>query len=77
MTKTIEESRQFWAKVAKKNGWYKEPFYVQVWVNEEGEITDSVSHRDLTQDYVIQEVMQKCEECEQMHYAEEWCGWEE
>ena len=71
--KTIETQREFWAKIAKDNGWYKEPFYVQVWVNEEGEITDSVSHRDMTQDYIVQEVREECEECGEKHYATEWC----
>ena len=51
----LEEKRQFWAKVAQENGWYKEPFYVQVWVDEAGKVIDSVSHRDLTSDLVIQE----------------------
>lgn len=76
MARNIEDAREFWAKIAKDNGWYKEPFYVQIWVNEEGEITDSVSHRDMTQDYIVQEVREKCEECEQMHYDGEDCGWE-
>ena len=52
---TIEQCRQFWAKVAKENGWYKEPFFVQVWVDDNGNITDSVSHRGLNQDYVLNE----------------------
>lgn len=52
---TIEEHRKFWAKVAKENGWYKEPFYVQVWVDENGTITDSVSHRGMTDDIVAEE----------------------
>lgn len=52
---TIEQCRQFWAKVAKENGWYKEPFFVQVWVDDNGDITDSVSHQGLNQDYVLNE----------------------
>lgn len=48
----IEESRQFWAKIAKENGWYKEPFYVQVFVNSKKEIIDSVSHTGLTKDII-------------------------
>lgn len=52
---TIEQCRQFWAKIAKENGWYKEPFFVQVWVDDDGNITDSVSHRGLNQDYVLNE----------------------
>lgn len=52
---TIEEHREFWAKIARENGWYKEPFYVQVWVDSEGAITDSVSHRGMPQDIVVEE----------------------
>jgi len=52
---TVEDCRQFWAKVAQENGWYVEPFYVQVWVDSDGAITDSVSHKGMTQDVVIEE----------------------
>lgn len=51
----IEKHRAFWAKIAKANGWYTEPFYVQVWVDRDGNVTDSVSHIDLTKDIVIEE----------------------
>lgn len=52
---SIEEHRKFWADVAKKNDWYTEPFYVQVWVDADGDITDSVAHRAMTEDIVIEE----------------------
>ena len=52
---TIEQCRQFWANIAKENGWYKEPFFVQVWVDANGDIIDSVSHRDLPRDYILNE----------------------
>jgi len=52
---TIEQCRQFWAKIAKDNGWYKEPFFVQVWLDADGNVTDSVSHQGLTQDHVLNE----------------------
>jgi hypothetical protein len=52
---TIEQCRQFWAKIAKDNGWYKEPFFVQVWLDSDGNVTDSVSHQGLTQDHVLNE----------------------
>ena len=52
---TIEQCRQFWAKIAKENGWYKEPFFVQVWLDADGNVTDSVSHQGLTQDHVLNE----------------------
>lgn len=54
-TKTIEEHRQFWIKIAKENGWYIEPFFIQVWVDTDDTITDSVSYQGITQDIVIQE----------------------
>ena len=51
----IEKHRAFWADVAKKNNWYTEPFYVQVWVDKNGDISDSVSCIGLTEDIVIKE----------------------
>ena len=51
----IEKHRAFWAKIAKDNGWYVEPFHVQVWIGRDGNVTDSVSHIDLTKDIVIEE----------------------
>ena len=50
--KNIEEHRAIWAEIAKKNGWYTEPFHVQVFQNETGEIWDSVSYQGMTQDYI-------------------------
>ena len=49
----IEEHRAVWAKLAKKNGWYTEPFYVQVWVDEYGEVIDSVSYKGITEDSIV------------------------
>jgi hypothetical protein len=54
MSDQIEKARALWATVAKANGWYSEPFYVQVWLTPDGELQDSVSTRALTQDHVIQ-----------------------
>ena len=48
----IEEARKKWAKVAKENGWYTDPFYIQVWV-EDGEVIDAVAHKGLTEDIII------------------------
>ena len=50
----IERARSLWARVAKANGWYSEPFFVQVWLNPDGTLQDSVSTRALTQDHIIQ-----------------------
>ena len=49
----VEEARIFWSKVAKDNGWYVEPFFVQVWMDKDEEIIDSVSHRDMPRDLII------------------------
>jgi hypothetical protein len=51
----IEKHREFWIKIAKANSWYVEPFYVQVWTDKSGNITDSVSHTGLIEDIVIKE----------------------
>jgi hypothetical protein len=48
----IEHHRKLWTKIAKKTGWYQEPFYIQVWVNMKGKITNSVSFRDIKQDWI-------------------------
>jgi len=49
----VKKARDFWSKVAKNNGWYVEPFFVQVWIDKKGEVLDSVSHRDMTRDLII------------------------
>lgn len=51
----LEECREFWANVARKNGWYKQPFFVQVWVDDDGAVIDSVSHQGLDRDYILDE----------------------
>ena len=51
----IEKHLVFWADVAKENNWYSEPFYVQIWIDENGDISDSVSCIGLTEDIVIKE----------------------
>ena len=55
--KTIEECRTFWANIAKENGWYAEPFHIQVWFNANNEIEDSVSYDGLSHDIIIREGM--------------------
>ena len=50
---TLEEARGFWSKIAKEHGWYKEPFYVQAWIDEEGILDDCVSFQGLAQDVVL------------------------
>jgi hypothetical protein len=53
MHKDIETHRELWATIAKKNNWYAEPFFVQLWVNDSGDVLDSVSHGGMTQDIVV------------------------
>ena len=50
---TLEEGRKSWSKIAKKAGWYKEPFYVQLWVHENGDMDDCVSFQGLDQDIIL------------------------
>lgn len=51
----VEKHRQFWAKIAKKNGWHTEPFYVQLWVDVNGNILDSVSYQGIVKDTIIKQ----------------------
>lgn len=43
----IEDSRERWAEIAKKFDWYFEPFYIQVWIDELGEVVDTVGHKGM------------------------------
>lgn len=43
----IEQHRATWAEIAKRHGWYFEPFYIQIWHNKDGEIIDAVGHRGM------------------------------
>lgn len=52
---SIDEHRAYWADIAKNNGWYKEPFYVQVWVDDNGSVVDSVSYQGLSEDIIVTE----------------------
>ena len=49
----IEQHRQWWSEVAKENGWYTQPFFIQVWIDRDGEVVDSVSYEGLTQDWIL------------------------
>lgn len=51
----VETHRNFWSDIAKKNNWHKEPFHVQVWHDKNGNITDSVSHQGMTQDFIVKD----------------------
>lgn len=51
--RSLETARAYWAKIAKENGWYAEPFFVQIWLNQDGTTEDSVSHKDMTSDVIL------------------------
>lgn len=51
--KEFNQHREFWANIAKTRGWYQEPFFIQVWIDETGKIQDSVSFRGITKNHVI------------------------
>jgi hypothetical protein len=68
MELNIESARDRWAQIARENGWYTEPFYVQVWADTAtGEILDSVSFTGLTEDIIVEQTLLDCQcpECEQ------------
>jgi len=71
----LETSRATWARIAKEHGWYKEPFFVQVWVDPTTRIvTDSVATTALDKDYVVWMKDEVCSYCGEdnvfEHYTE-------
>ena len=69
----LEKSREFWAKVAKENGWYHEPFYVQVWVDPTTRIvSDSVSSREFSQDHIVWLKDEMCSYCDEENVFEDY-----
>lgn len=55
MQQQLEQHRERWAKIARANGWYTTPFYIQAWIDPAGNITDSVSFRGMQQDIIVRE----------------------
>ena len=53
LREAVESHRAAWAEIAKANGWYTEPFHVQVWLTPEGFVADSVATRESERDYII------------------------
>ena len=49
----IELHRSSWKKVAEQHNWYKEPFYIQIWLKDNGRIDNSVSMRDIMKQDII------------------------
>ncbi len=41
-----------WLEITYKNGGYKKPLYLQIWIDENGRITDSISFRGLESDII-------------------------
>ena len=50
---TLEDDRCICKTVAKNHGWYKEPFYVQAWIDKDGTLDDCVSFQGLDQDIIL------------------------
>jgi len=53
MREQIEHNRELWAAIAKDHAWYTEPFYIKVWINKYGNVSDSVAHRGMTGDIIL------------------------
>jgi hypothetical protein len=51
--KQLEQHREKWIKVSKRYGWYQENLPVQVWVDKDGDIVDSITHRKMGTDRVL------------------------
>lgn len=64
LSENIEFHRAAWAKVAKDNGWYADPFYVQIWLEADGvTVKDSVSVVGMTADIIIPFLPDECPDC--------------
>jgi hypothetical protein len=70
----IEVHRSFWANIARENGWYTQPFFVQVWVDMDGTITDSVATTALSEDIVIEVETFVCPICDEEQEKEKGSG---
>jgi len=42
---TINKFRDQWKEMAKKRGWYSEPFYVQAFIHQDGTVFDVAAHK--------------------------------
>lgn len=50
---SVEEHRRYWAGIAKRYGWFAQPFCVIVWLAHNGEVMDSVSYQGLDRDIIV------------------------
>lgn len=54
--KLIEDAKKFWSKVAEENEWKYKSHHVTVWIDNDGEVTDSVYNpTESTESYVVSE----------------------
>jgi hypothetical protein len=52
----IEDAKKFWSKFAEENGWAERSKQVTVWINNDGEVIDSVYNPvGSTESYVVSE----------------------
>lgn len=59
----IERERRTWEKVGLENGWSEKETFVQVWINPDGSIVDSVSFKGMTQDIFFEYAKPICPDC--------------
>lgn len=61
----LDNARTFWLEVARAYKWAGplEPFHVQVWVDDVGNVVDSVSFSGMTQDYILRHPVGEGEPC--------------
>lgn len=49
----LSAARELWSQLAKEHGWYADPFCVQVFVDDDGNVHDSVSWAGLDHDIAV------------------------
>lgn len=70
---SIKEARNIWEGVAKKYGWYTQPFYIQAWLHEDGTLEDCVSFKGISQDIILQaEIEEVCTLKEELMAIRAW-----
>lgn len=51
--KTVEAHRRYLARIAKAHGWFAQPFCIIAWLDESGDVVDSVSYVGLDRDLIM------------------------
>ena len=49
---SIEKDRNKWRNIAKKNGWYKEPFYLDIKISKNNKLIETNSYIELKRDMI-------------------------